>query len=291
MSPIVKQKGEKFTLPSKYLLFILTILCVVMMVVTMTTSVISEPLSYVAGAVVVPFQEGISNVGSFLSDKAGILQEISKLSKENEELKQQVIELTNENIALQEGRFELASLRDLYKLDQLYQSYDKVGARIISKDSGNWYHSFVIDKGSDDGIEVNMNVIAGTGLVGRVTAVGSGWAKVESIINDKVSVSGTVLSTSDNIIMTGNLETYEDSLIEFSKLADTKNAVVVGDEIVTSNISDYYLPGILVGYISKIDQDSNNLTKSGFVTPAVDFTHLSEVLVILQNKQSVGEAE
>ena len=78
-----------------------------------------------------------------------------------------------------------------------------------------------------------------------------------------------------------------ESLIEFSKLVDDKNLVVEGDKIVTSNISDYYLPGILVGYISTIDTDSNNLTKSGFVTPAVDFSHLEEVLVITELKQTI----
>jgi len=284
MSPVVKKKGEKFTLPSKYLLFILTILCVVLMILTFTTSALSTPLSYIAGTVVIPFEEGISKLGSYLNEKTEMFQEIQDLIAENEALKTQVAELTNENIALQQERFELTNLRQLYELDAEYREYDKVGARIIAKDSGNWYNTFVINKGLDDGIAENMNVIAGAGLVGRVTSVGKNWAKVTTIINDNVSVSGMVLSTSDNIIVTGNLEMYADGLIEFSKLVDEENKVVAGDKIVTSNISDYYLPGILIGYISAINTDSNNLTKSGSVTPAVDFTHLEEVLVILEQK-------
>ena len=70
---------------------------------------------------------------------------------------------------------------------------------------------------------------------------------------------------------------------------DEKNQVVEGDKIVTSNISDHYLPGILIGYISSLNTDSNNLTKSGYVTPAVDFSHLEEVLVILEEKQTIEE--
>lgn len=286
---MIKKKGEKFTLPSKYLLFILTVLCTGLMVLTFTTSALSTPLSYAAGFVVVPFEEGISKVGKYLNDKTEMLQEIQYLIEENESLKQQVADLTNENIALQQDRYELTNLRELYQLDAEYQEYEKVGARIISKDSGNWFHSFVIDKGSDDGIQENMNVIAGAGLVGRVTSVGKNWAKVTAIINDNVSVSGMVLSTSDYIILTGNLETYADGLIEFNKLVDTKNAVVEGDKLVTSNISDYYLPGILIGYISSMNTDPNNLTKSGYVTPAVDFSHLEEVLVILERKQVIEE--
>ena len=65
------------------------------------------------------------------------------------------------------------------------------------------------------------------------------------------------------------------------------NKVVVGDKVVTSDISDRYQPGILIGYISYIEEDSNNLTKSGYITPAVDFEHLSEVLVITELKQTI----
>jgi rod shape-determining protein MreC len=65
--------------------------------------------------------------------------------------------------------------------------------------------------------------------------------------------------------------------------------VVEGDKIVTSDISDKYLPNILIGYIHTINRDNNNLTKSGYITPAVDFEHLSEVLIITDLKQVVTE--
>ena len=170
-----------------------------------------------------------------------------------------------------------------------YEEYKKTGARIIAKDAGNWYYSFVIDKGSDDGIQVDMNVIAGGGLVGRVIDVGPDWAKVQSIIADNSSVSGMVLSSSDNLIVSGDLEKYRNGYISFSKLVDEVDRVKIGDKIVTSNISDKYLPGILIGYISTIDDDSNNLTKSGTITPAVDFEHMNEVLVLLELKNNGGK--
>ena len=56
-----------------------------------------------------------------------------------------------------------------------------------------------------------------------------------------------------------------------------------------SNISDKYLPGILIGYVSEVEQDSNNITKSGTITPAVDFEHLEEVLVIRKMKQQIED--
>ncbi|MBO5167047.1 MAG: rod shape-determining protein MreC [Lachnospiraceae bacterium] len=288
MSPIVKRKGEKFTIPAKYLLCAFTILCTLMMLLTFNTNIFSGPLNTVVGYVVVPFQKGISSVGSWLSTRSEELVQIRALLEENEELRRQISELTMENTQLQQNQYELNTLRDLYELDGQYAEYEKVGARIIARDAGNWYHSFTIDKGEEDGIMVDMNVIAGGesgGLVGRVVSVGPNWAKVVSVISDNSNVSGQMLATGDKLIVSGDLEMMQDGKIRFSQLLDSAGVVAVGDKIVTSDISDKYLPGILIGYIGEINLDSNKLTKSGTVIPAVDFEHLDEVLVILELKQ------
>ncbi len=289
MSPIVKKKGEKFTLPGKYLLFILTILCTALVLLTFNTRIFSGPLSAAAGYIVVPFEEGISVVGSWLANRSDELVQIRELIARNEELERQVDELTIENTRLKQDRYELTNLRELYSLDAQYDEYEKTGARIIARDSGNWFHAFVINKGAMDGIAVDMNVMAGSGLVGRVVDVGPNWAKVKSIIADDSNVSAMVLSSADRMIVSGNLKLYASGVIEFSQLVDSDDVVVEGDKVVTSDISDKYLPGILIGYISSIAPDANNLTKSGSITPAVDFEHLEEVLVIRQLKQTVPE--
>ena len=289
MSPVIPQKGERFTIPGKYLLFVLTIICIALIVISFNTDVLSKPISTVSGFIITPVQNGISKAGLYLSGRKEDLRQLKKLLEENQRLQKEVDELTIENIMLQQDRYELVSLRELYDLDAQYDDYEKVGARIIAKESGNWFHSFVINKGSDDGLEIDMNVIAGSGLVGRITDLGNDWAKVLSIIDDSSNTSGMVLSTSDNLIVTGDLQCYSDGVIPFEKLVDTADRVVEGDKIVTSNVSDKYLPGILIGYISTIEKDSNNLTKSGYLTPAVDFDHLNEVLVIKRLKQTVEE--
>ena len=285
----MKRKGEKFTLPSKYLLLIITLLCICLMVITFTTDLFNGSLGTIIGYVTIPFQNGITEVGTWLSDKSDELSQIRMLLEENQELKRQVDELTIENTMLQQDKYELNNLRELYKLDEEYSEYEKVGARIIAWDGGNWFHPFTINKGEEDGLEVDMNVMAGSGLVGRIVEVGKNWAKVTSIINDNSNVSGMVLSTSDNLIVSGDLELMSQGLIRFEQLVDSDNQVVEGDKIVTSNISDKYLPGILIGYISTMEMDSNNLTKSGYATPAVDFQHLEEVLIILEKKQSLED--
>ncbi len=289
MSPIIKRKGEKFTLPGKYLLFILTILCTGMVLLTFNTTIFSGPLGAAAGYVIVPFQEGVSAAGSFLRSRSEELGQIRDLIAENETLRAKIDELTIENTRLQQDRYELTNLRELYELDSQYDEYEKVGARIIARDSGNWFYSFVINKGADDGLTVDMNVMAGSGLVGRIVDTGPNWSKVKSIIADDSNVSAMVLSSSDNMVVNGDLRLYASGVISFEQLKDSDDVVVEGDKVVTSNISDKYLPGILIGYINTINTDSNNLTKSGYITPAVDFEHLEEVLVILELKQTVEE--
>ena len=287
MSPVLKRPKEKFTLPSKYLLFLLTCVCIAIMVLSFKTPAINTPVNSVAGILLVPFQSGIANVGGWISDKSDQLLEIKDVLEENQRLKDEIDRLTIENTKFQQERYELNQLRQLLKLDEQYSEYEKIGARIISRDSSNWFTTFTINKGSNDGVQINCNVMAGSGLVGRVTDIGPNYAKVTSIIDDNNNTSGLLLSTGDHLIVTGDLTTMSKGMIAFSKLVDDDNKAAVGDKIVTSNISEHYLPGILIGYISNIETDSNNLTKSGTLTTAVDFEHLEDVLVIMELKQTV----
>ncbi|MCM1118325.1 MAG: rod shape-determining protein MreC [bacterium] len=291
MSPIIKKKGEKFTIPSKYLLFALTCLCTVLMALTFSTDVFNRPLNTAVGYVVVPFQQGISKMGSWLSNRKDELVQIRQLLEENVKLQQQLDEVIVENTQLQQDKSELSRLRELYQLDDQYDEYRKVGARIIARDSGNWYSSFIIDKGADDGLQIDMNVIASGGLVGRISEVGPSWARVTSIISDNSNVSAKTLSSSDTMTVAGDLKTMQDGVIRFSQLIDSQDGVAVGDKVVTSHISDKYLPNILIGTIHTINRDSNNLTKSGYVTPAVDFEHLEEILVIMDMKWQMGDED
>ena len=284
----IKRKPQ-FTLPTKYILLGMTVLCVTVMFLSFTFNLSGGPLNAVAGYVFVPMQKGINAVGGWMSEKADNLKNLNDVMQKNEELQAQVDELTAELNTIKLEQYDLDNYRALLELDDKYPSYKKVAANVIGKDSGNWFNTFIIDKGSKDGIEKDMNVIAGSGLVGIVTDVAPNYAKVKSIIDDTSSVSGMDLATSDNCIIRGNLQMMnENQEIELSDLKDTDDQVQAGDQIVTSYISDKYLQGILIGYIKDVSVDSNNLTKSGTITPVVDFEHIQEVLVILDKKVDVS---
>lgn len=284
----VKIKRRRVSIPPKATLTILTALSILLMILSFTTDLIPGLLGNIAGYTFQPFKEGLTEVSTYIGTRAENMRQVRDVLSENSALRAQIAELSQENDQLVEDRFELMELRDLFELNEEYKGYDKIGARIIGKDPGNWYSVFVIDKGKNDGIKEGMNVIAGAGLVGIVTKTGDTWAQVRSIIDDDSNVSGRMLNTSDNLIVYGSLESMENGTIEFGQLSDPDDEVNVGDKIVTSNISDRYLPGIAIGFISSIKKDPNNLTKSGTLTPSVDFEHIDVVLVITQMKEEPG---
>ena len=282
-------KNNQTNFSSKHILLILCIVCVLLMGLSLITDKVSGPLRAVANYTIVPMQKGFNTIGLWMSDFSHNFETIQELRSKNKALQAELDELTVKNNLLQQDKHELERLRELYALDELYANYKKVGARVTMNDSGNWFHSFVIDKGSKDGIKVDMNVMAGKGLVGIVTEVGPNWARVRSIIDDASNVSALVLSTSDTCVVNGDLTLMQDGRIRFEMLANNGTEIKEGEQVVTSHISSKYLQGILIGYISEIHVDSNNLTRSGYITPVVDFEHLREVLVITTTKEDLLE--
>ena len=290
MKNLKKKVRIRIHLKSKHLLVIMTIFCASCIVATFASGVTTVPLQEAAGIIIVPFENSINHISSVFSGISDRMKDKEEILAENKKLQSQVDSLTEQNNKLIQDQTELVRLEQLYDLDQQYTEYPKVAARIISKDPGNWYDTFMINKGTSDGIRIDNNVIAGKGLVGIVTEVGAHWATVRSIIDDSSNVSAMTVSTQDNWVVEGDLELIDEGKLSFSQLYDQDNKVTVGERIVTSNISEKYVEGLFIGYISEISQDSNNLTKNGTIVTPVDFAHLKDVLVITVNKgDSVNE--
>ena len=290
MKNLKKKFQFRIHLRSKHLLVIMTFFCGSAVVSTLASGVTSEPLAEAAGMIVVPFEKSIDGIGSWISEISQTFQDKQELINKNQELQDAVDTLTEQNNILIQNQSELSRLQELYKLDEEYSSYPKVAARIISKDPGNWYDTFMINRGSNDGIRVDNNVISGKGLVGIVTEVGSNWATVRAIIDDSSYVSVMTVGTDDNCVVTGDLELIDEGKLRFSQLYDKDDKVTVGERIVTSNISDKYVEGLFVGYVSELELDTNNLTKTGTIVTPVDFKHLKDVFVITVNKQDAVDS-
>lgn len=285
MRKVRGRNSKKKQMQTKYMLIVLTVLCVLGILGGLILNINGGPLKTIAGYIFIPMQQGINQTGSWIFDTANDFRTVADVLEENEKLKERNAELEMQLTNTKLDQYELDNLRDLFALSEKYSSYEKLAASVVAKDSGNWFSSFTINRGSKDGVKQGMNVIADGGLVGIITDVGPNYSKVRSIIDDANNVSAMIPTTGDNFNVSGDLKSMNEGMvITFSGLRDNENLVKVGDSVVTSYVSDQYHQGILIGYISSIEEGPNKLTKIGTITPVADFEHLDEVLVIKKIK-------
>lgn len=278
------RRRSKLFIKPKHLLIVCILFCLGLILFSFRFGDKLSPVKDAVSTVIIPMQKGINTVGTYLSNSLDNFKSIGALQEDNAKLKEQVDLLSYQNKLLMQDKYELDELRKLYELDQRYFDYPKVAAKVISKDTNNWYSVFTIDKGEKDGLKKDMNVIAGNGLVGIITEVHYNYSKVRSIIDDNSSVSGEFTKTSDTCFVNGDLQLMDQGKIRV-ELISTDAEIADGDEIVTSQISTKFLQGILIGYVSEIKLDSSNMTMTAFLTPAVDFERLEEVLIITELKE------
>ncbi len=284
----MKNKKKLRDIPSRHILYVVVVLCAVMIGATWVLGN-TNPVTNTIARAVIPMQTGLNELGSSLADQIERVRTLWGAQEENALLKEENAVLRSENSRLLEQSYELERLRDLLGLKDEYSQYTMTAARVIQKDSGNWYHSFLIDKGTADGLQVGCNVLAGGaegGLVGIVTSVGENYARVRAIIDDTSRVGGMLLSdeTGTSCVVSGDLELMNEEECLRLNYIDKDVEVEDGMRILTSNLSSDYLPGILIGYARDVAVDSSNLQQAGYLTPAVQFDSLREVVVILDLK-------
>ncbi len=233
----------------------------------------------VLGFVVTPFQDLTTGIGSWVEDTISSAQNQADQAETIRNLEAEIERLKAENQRLSLYEEENKTLSELLRTAQRYPQYSSTGAAVIAKDPGNWYDTFVIDKGSSDGLESNMVIIASGGLVGKITETGHGYSKVMSILDSRSSVSAKSLRTGDLGVVKGDI-TLMDSGLCLMEYIDTEAEILVGDEIVTSHLSEIYPDGIPIGKVTDLQTDINGLTKYAIIEPYADLKHLETILVM-----------
>ena len=244
-------------------------------------------LESAVGVVVTPFQDLTTGISTWVDETVTSARNKADLKEENAELKNQIAELLEENrrLAMYEG--ENAKLSALLKIAQRYPDYESVGATIIAKDPGVWYDGFTIDKGTTSDITANMVLIAPEGLVGKVLESGATFSKAQSILDSRSSVPAMSMRTGDLGVVKGDYTRSADGLC-IMEYIDAQAEILVGDEIVTSHLSDIYPAGLAIGKVLELETDTSGLTKYAVIQPYVDLKHLDTILVI--DKSSAIEA-
>lgn len=169
-------------------------------------------------------------------------------------------------------------------------TYKMVQASITSKEPGNQFVRFSLDRGSASGIKVGDTVTVGAqydegtaieAVVGRVTEVGDYWASVVSIIDERSNLSFVNATTHEYGVVDGkngsNLTGYA-----FNPKAD----INAGDKILTSGLGELYPKGLYIGAATSTEMTEDELTKRIIIKSPVDFSKLSRVLVLIGEETS-----
>ena len=203
------------------------------------------------------------------------------LEEENNKLQQEVIDLQNKLDDTQ----SLESLKSaLNFVDEKYVA-KTLSAKVVSKNDGNWYTTFVVSAGSKDGVKKDSLVMNGKGLVGVVYEVSNNYCKVVSLLDTKSSVSFKLAKNSEfkGIITYGeNIDDeadYRNSGLLQGYMFDLNYNVLPGDVVTTSGLG-LFPEGIVIGKVEKVVEDKNNSLKYVIVKPNVDFKNIDDVVVV-----------
>lgn len=226
-----------------------------------------------------PFQKFFTSVGGGIGDFFTYMHDMKTYKEENIALKEEVDELKNQVRELTLHEKENERLRKLLELKSSDKTNRMVACEVTAKDPGNWFYVFTVDKGSNAGISKNDTVITNAGLVGRVSEVGTNWAKVTSIIDTGSSVGAMISRTEEIALVDGDMTLAENGKcrLDFIK---SDHSIVAGDTIETSGLGGIYPRGLLIGTVSEIKNDSKGYTRYAIVDTAVDFEKIREVVIL-----------
>lgn len=280
---------KKKKIPKKIVIIGSIVIVIIMLVIFSATlksdrklnpieSFFRDTLIYTEKIITYPFR--------FVTSKINEYGELKDVREENDILETSLDRITSieaENIEL---RRQLEALKEELNINYILTDYEYLNASVISRNIGYWYNTITIDKGTFNGVEVDMVVINGKGLIGKVIRTTTFTSDVRLITtrdtNNKISVK---ISNGDyNLYGLINGYDYKNNYLVVEGISNTKD-VNIGDFIYTSGLGGIFPSGILIGEVSEITTDSYDLAKIIKVRPSVDFVDINYVS-ILKRKDS-----
>ncbi|MBI2774121.1 MAG: rod shape-determining protein MreC [Chloroflexi bacterium] len=243
----------------------------------------AEPVRAAAGALtgaLVPVEAALAQVGGGVGAFTETVRQIQELRAENGRLRDQIDQLTLENVRLREAAINAQQAAKLNEAAARIP-YETVAAPVISRDPSGILQTVLLGVGSDAGVRVGNVVVSEQGVVGRVSEVGSGYSKVLLITDPGSNVSAIVQGSRATGIVRGQ---YGDTLVMEWILQTEK--VEVGDVVITAGLAlgdelrSLYPKGLVIGTVGALDRAENSAYKRAILLPAVDLRRLEHVLIV-----------
>ena len=247
-------------------------------------------ISSSVSTVVSPLQKIVYNINSRVKETVDFFLNFSEVKLENEELKKKNTKLANELIEYESLKDEVERLREALNFTESKNNYKYVGVNIIGYSGNSLSDGYIIDKGSNDGIDKNMVVVSSKGLVGKVTKVASNFAIVQSILNENIAVAVMDQQTREATGVLQGLSDKKDNNMTVVYNLPTSSDVKEGDIIITSGLGKIYPKEIPVGTVVSVEEDNVRVMKSAVVEPFVNFNEVEELFVVIPNS-NIDEIE
>jgi rod shape-determining protein MreC len=200
-------------------------------------------------------------------------------AQENEVLRQQLATAQLQLRNAEQAAAENARLQALLNLKE-QTGYEQVTARVIARDSSTWFNTITINRGSSAGIALNMPVVTGTGIVGRVISL-SPWTAQVMMITDEKAAAGAIVGQLGGSGALGPVRGLgESGLIEMRYVSGLER-VEVGDYILTTGQDGIYPPGLTVGEVAQVKSGTATQAHEILIRPGAKLDQLEEVAVLL----------
>lgn len=245
----------------------------------------SNIISSGVGSVISPLQKIVYTVNDKIKNSFEFFLNFSKVKEENEELKAKNAELENKLIEYNRMKDENTRLREMFDYSEANENYDYIGCNIVGYSGGNISDGYIIDKGTQDGVEKDMIIITSVGLVGKVTKAESNFSIVKTILNENIAVAAMVESTRETTgILQGITDNKKNNQTKLSNIP-IDSQIKEGDVILTSGLGGMYPKEIRIGEVVSVEVDSVGVMKTAIVKPYVDFSKLEELFVVVPKEK------
>jgi len=236
-----------------------------------------------------PVQSAFSSVSGLFKSWFGISSVDTSLEQQLIDLQQEYDKLKIEYSGYEELEKENERLKTLLDAKSEYEALDPIYAKVIAKDTGVWFNTFTINRGSNDQISLNMAVVSVDGLIGRISKVGLNYSVVTTIIDSRSSIAALVSRTRDNGMLRGNTEAADGSIDLRMYYISNLGGIKVGDSVYTSGLDSMFPKGIYIGTVSSISRSSNSSDKYLTITPSANFASIEEVYVLREEIASQSD--
>ena len=230
------------------------------------------PVGRVGFAVTAPLR----STARWVEDLGASQRDLETLRAQNDEMRQRLI-------ALEEARQENERLRELVDFVEV-RELDAVGARVIGRPATLWDGVIVIDRGSDQGVDVGMPVLSAQGLIGQIVEVSGNSSRVRLITDQRSGVAAMLQSTRAEGVLNGSLDGQ--TTLDF---VSRESTVTVGDVVLTSGMGGVYPRGLLIGEVADVQLTDADLFPKIQVRLSADPARLEEVVVLVRLPLESGE--